>query len=686
MANSKITITFTADLSIGDQLGIEIGFDTNPVIVSPQPPGSYAYKWVSVRSGSGQVTTGIPTLIPGERAAINFVTAFNLDATGFLVTRFGNVVVIEFVNQVLGIYSTVAIFATPITVFDFTSGNLVPYINDPSINFVIFNASQDIFSVDTMVYSTALIPCTHAKITATTNVLATKILSPVVVNPNSQNPFNFEVLRGSSFVLQLENVNGTQITQTITAPDILNSANFTIQINNSPNGATLVIQNTNTFGLTLSYSLDNSTWITSGTFSGIAVGNYTLYVKDQLGCSFSKPFNINAFGIYVPYFYISKSNSFRFANRIIFGDSSNYKNDENTLSCEVDVKLAYKEIQQFQSADVITTQFRSNYSLNIAKVVREDLTEVNVPVIKMTNNIGIKYKCDARQYDLGNGKTGVYFISGNVYDYVSNIIISQYSLNGLLPEFAEINNYITINNAWFLIEDIVFDESKNADVIVFSNVYIGPEINTIVSSVFNRENYDVYEFTVDMVNYIDEKFRVRLEMTDPNYVSITNLTEVIFCKVKHERVLEIAYKNTTNTDIMYSTGIEHKIRIPYIKIVGKSDENSEVHKTDTNAILLNADLYEVDEIHFEPVTKEIWRKITQALSHEKVLINGIGYVKNGNFNTEGSLDESNLYLLTATMIKTGSVYNSQTGGSAGFNGSQVQVPGLISTQSGFVSY
>ena len=75
-----------------------------------------------------------------------------------------------------------------------------------------------------------------------------------------------------------------------------------------------------------------------------------------------------------------------------------------------------------------------------------------------------------------------------------------------------------------------------------------------------------------------------------------------------------------------------------------------------------------------------------ALSHEKVYLNGVGYVKNGSFNTEGPLERSNLYVLTASMIKTGNVYNSQTSGSLDFDGSEVEVPGLISTESGFVSY
>lgn len=665
MANSIATIQFSEDMPLGAFVSLK--WIINPSIT----PGAYVYSvdFVNVRSAYGEVSVGVPTANPGERSAINFAQSLNLDISVFTVTRNVNIVTIE-ANLSFGYSLTF----------------LEPYPSHESVFINYVNYTTDVFTIDLIEFSPAVITCTHVKMTVETNNLATKILSPVIVNPNTNNPFEFEVLRGSTFSLQLENNNGTQISQTIIAPDLLNEANFVLNINNSQNGATAIVTSINILGLDLEYSLDNSIWQISNVFSGLLADDYTLYVRDQFGCSFYKTFNVDEFGIYVPNFYISKSNSFRFANRITFGDIENYKNDENTLSCEVDVVKPCKEIQRFQSADVITTQFRSNYATNTAKIIKQDLTEVSVPIIKMTNNIGLKDKRDARQYDLGNGKTGVYFLSGNIYDYVSNIITGPYSLNGLLPEWAQIGNYISIVGAWYLIEDIVFDESKNADVIVFTNTYLGAEINIIASTVFNRENYEVYQFTIDMVDYIDQYFRIKLENIDPHFTTITHLSELIWCKVKHDEVLEIKYKNTTNTDVMYSTGIEHLIRIPYLKFGGKPDENSEIHKTDTNAILLNADLYECDEILFKPVTKEIWRKIMIALSHENVTINGVGYVKNGNFNTDGPLDSTNLYVLTAIMIKTGSVYNSQTSGASGFDGSQVAVPGLISTETGFVSY
>jgi hypothetical protein len=674
MSVSSIEITFTEDLPLGAQLGFDFYSDGGPYGM----PSSYPiiYDWVTIRSANNQVTLGTETLNAGERAAINFVQAFSLDYSGFTVSRAVNVVTISIENGLINYeFHVNGIFAT--------------YTNHPSLDFVTTNPGESSMTITEVEYETAdTNPCENVKVKVTTSELATKITSPVTVDPNTDNPFYFEMLRGIDANLIVENSLGLTASQVLSSPKKLVETNFNLQINNSPNGATLIVnsESYNTTGLNLEYSLDDDTWQTSNIFNGLIPGNYTLYVRDQLGCSFSKDFNVDEYGLYTPYFYISKANSIRFANRITWGDSSNYKNDENTLSCEVDVELPYKEIQQFQSADVIKTQFKSNYSSNVVKIIKSDLSEVTVPVVKMSNNIGRKDKRDAVKYDLGDGKTGIYFTSGNIYDYDTAAIIGTHSLNGLLPMWGRAFEYVNIDAAWYQIEDVIYDDQKNVEVLVISNNYSGPDTAVIAGSIFNVFDYEVYEFTIDMVGYIDEYFSVKITATDDHFSTINYLSEQIWCKVKHDDVLEIRYRNSTNTDIFYSTGIEHLIRIPYTFVKGKDENESEVHKTDTDAILLKADIYESEDFIFEPVTKEIWRKMKIALSHENVFINGVGYVKNSDFGTEGPMEKSNLYVLTATMIKTGNVYNSSTSGDIDFNSSSAEIPGLIESDAGFVRY
>ena len=73
MGFSKITLTFNDDLAINER----IGFSTSVLSLEIYET------WVFQRLQSKQVTQGTPTGISGERSAINFLTAFNLDFNVF---------------------------------------------------------------------------------------------------------------------------------------------------------------------------------------------------------------------------------------------------------------------------------------------------------------------------------------------------------------------------------------------------------------------------------------------------------------------------------------------------------------------------------------------------------------------------------------------------------------------------
>lgn len=676
MAYSKITLEFTNVPEVNDTFNIgetSLGLALNEVFKES-------------RLGSGQVT--LPVFEPDDGfhpdRYLGFVnsfyrSAFNLDynSTGLFTVVSTN----GATNSGLGTVVITANFSGAI--FTGTSNDFVNVTIENEVTYPAFSIDEITF---TPKIGDELSLCT---INIATNHLATKIIQPFVRNPNTENPIIFAPYRNMTFNVELEDENGLRVLQVVKTPPYLNIENFTFNVVNSPYGGTVNISNVNSEGLELQYSSNYVTYQDSPVFSGLEVGYYNFSIKDQLGGIVYKALQITESGIYTPYFYISKSNSFRFANRVTWGDSANYKTDENTLSHEVDCEIPYTEIQQFQSTDVITTQFKSNYNTNMAKILKSDLSEVVIPVVKKSNNIGIKDKRDAFKCNMTDGKSGLYFQSGNTYDYNTGLVSGTYALNGDLPEWAVVDNYFAIGSAWFLIEEIIFDEVRNASVVVFTNTYTGTDVLVVASSIFNRFNYEVYEFDIDMSDYIDQYFRVRIRNSDSRYGEIIHLSEQIWCKVKHENVLEIKYSNSTNTDMFYSTGIVNLIRLPYTYFKGKFDEESEVHKTDTNSILLSADVYEVDEIVFEPVTKEIWRKMVLALSHENVTINGVGYVKNGNFTSEGPLERSNLYVLTATMIKTDNNLNGKmsTNSLGGFEGTFITTEdGVIETDGGYMTY
>lgn len=671
MTYSEITITFNEDLVLNNAIGFTVSSTSLPVFIA-----YLGFRWVNLRSASGQVTIGNPTGIAGERSAINFVQAFSLDwiSTGlYTISRLANVVTIKCVNPNLN-------FSNPYTIDDYLAS---PPSYNNNVTFDINNFNGNPFNIESVNFSeTSTVPCQNVKVNVSTSTLIKNVISPVNESNVNDTNFGFDWLRGQTFTLSIEDYDGNIINQTVETPSILNPNYFDLQINNSPNGATVVINNglvpSGFFLLELQYSLDNSTWQDSNTFSGLVADNYTVYIKDQLGCSTSLNFAIDENGIQSPFFYISKANSIRFANRIEWGDAANYKNDENTLSCEVRDKLPYMEVQQFQTADVITTQFKSNYSSNTAIVIRENGTEAVVPVVKKTSFIGNKDSRDARKYDLGGGKTGIYFTTGNIYDFDTGTDTGEdHYLNGGLPIWAKAGNYVKVDTEWFLIEDFVYDDEKNSEVIIISNNYSGNDVPVVVGTIYNIYDFEVYEFTIDMVDFINEEIQVRIEALDQNFTNITHLSEKIDVKVRHAECLEIKYWNDDNSDIYYASEIKHLIRIPFTKIIDASDEDSENNKTDSNTVLISSEIYEGSEITFEPTTLEIMRKLRIALNCRNLFIDGVGYVINGNIDSDQK-DDSNLYVVKAKLIKTGGAFTSQSEGLSDFNANDVEIPGLIS--------
>ena len=86
---ASVEITFTTDLIEGDTLNIQSH-------ISGVPNWDDEWIWVASRSTSYEVTTGTPTATAGERTAINFKAAFDLDhPTGYLTLQTDNVVTIS---------------------------------------------------------------------------------------------------------------------------------------------------------------------------------------------------------------------------------------------------------------------------------------------------------------------------------------------------------------------------------------------------------------------------------------------------------------------------------------------------------------------------------------------------------------------------------------------------------------
>ena len=510
----------------------------------------------------------------------------------------------------------------------------------------------------------------------------------------STNPFTVpSIARNLSATLIIRKSSKT-FNYRIAFPAILYKIYTSATYINSPSGATITINVTgNSFLLIYSYSLDGVNFQSSNTFSGILAGDYTFYVKEQFGCEVNNPITIPDFqdggvGERVPYSDLpSKSLSIRYAKYIDFTQSSEYKNDENTLSNELPYTQNPRLYNQlFKNSDTeITTQLKTNYEIVTATIVDENLVEHIVNVTKVVNYSSLKDRRDAIIYNISGLGTqmGIYFNGvDNIYDYFSGAIIGSSDLFGSLPLWGLVGNYVFVNNAWFEILNVIFDDSVNSYVLVVNNNYTSAPSIVQVSTIYNLEPYDIHEFNIDFSLFTNQKVQVNITQTDTNtsFPDVVYLSEIIEVAESYSDTLFMEYYNDKNTDIFYATGIKNKIHIPIEFFSGGILGETTTERTDINTFLIDAEGYENDLIAFKLMPKQMMRKVIQALSHKFVFLNGVQYVKEESPEVVPVIG-TNLYRVNAEMTKSNAVYTSR-GLVGDISLTPLEIPNLLRTSSG----
>ena len=199
----------------------------------------------------------------------------------------------------------------------------------------------------------------------------------------------------------------------------------------------------------------------------------------------------------------------------------------------------------------------------------------------------------------------------------------------------------------------------------------------IIGSVYNLENYEIYEFSIDTTTLLGD-YTVQINGTDTIFGSITFNSEILRISTTVERSLFIEYWNDVNTDF-FITDWTHKIRVGYISITPELDNENETFKTDESATIYDVQNYEVNRFVFTPQTTELNRKLVLALSHKNVKINGILYTKK-SFELEGLSDFVNIQKLTATMTKA------ESGNTIGLSNDSIgDLPSLLADSESFIS-
>ncbi len=442
----------------------------------------------------------------------------------------------------------------------------------------------------------------------------------------------------------------------------------------------------------VTYSTDGVNYTENNTFK-LPVGKHTIYIKNQIGQIVTKEvqiFDFEAKKPIAPYFFISKINPIRYAKLVKHDNIEIYKTDENTISCNDLDALNHRAVQLWQQDDKIKTQLKTNYTSVTAQAFNKNKTiDLNPKLIhKFTNVYDVR---TANIYTYNDDFLAVYFKKGQIlHDDNSS---EEYNAYGVVPYFYKAKTQVQINDAeYHNITKIAFDKEKQVEILLIPNtINITEKEQITLKYNYDIHPYNVWEFEVPMHEFLNQKFSIAITADSLYFDKMYYLSEYQSVSPVQEDCIELIYFDTDNSEFMYETGIQNKLRlkIERQKDISKSDTN--IHITDTKAILLNSSYYEAKEFIFSLLTSEIAKTLELALIHEHVYINRVRYVAKEQPKKEQQ-ENTNLYEVTATMLKAGESHVFQFGDTTTQadieqQNTNIDIPNLINNaEDGFIAY
>jgi len=559
MAFSKIVLTFENwdIVSSSEIFDFNIQFTINGVLKSETSK--------PMRTGPGEFE---PADID-QFCAAGYRTAWIADYRGtlYVVTRLANVVTIE-ANYDGAIFADFAASAPPAGIGEMVTA-------------VITNvALPAIFDLTSQLVEPAATPqCTTVKVTLTQlNGVAPFTWVNPLTGLTGLIAANFPRVGGVTTVEIEDSLSATDTIDVDTPAILDNTAISSISIEGDPSGlhGTVGILMSPRHLVTYQYSLNDIDYQTSNVFNGILPGSYTIYIKDQWGCKISTPVDVTLTTIRPPvYRLIPRSNSFGWFE--LQANLSSCYNPYNTTNAKPNNFkptrfLNPKYFQPWCFLDAPVTQFRSNYDTLTAELVKvsDDSHVKNFDIYQVSDNIGQRQIMDARIYDRGDSQTGVYWISGNIYNELGDVI-STYTLDGQLPEWAKVGQKFTITGSatdgLFEIKQIIFDSILLVNAAVIDRIYTDVAEVTVVKvdATYNRLNYETWEFVAYMDDVAEGCYKIKLSMTDsfeglgvyPD--SLWETLPFILADATKDLVY-IESSDHVDDGIYYGTGIVHKQR------------------------------------------------------------------------------------------------------------------------------
>jgi hypothetical protein len=541
---------------------------------------------------------------------------------------------------------------------------------DVTVN--ITNATPpEVFTIDELTISEASInACDNFEVSVETNNQADNITSPISQSINS-NPFVFELQRSSNLSIITLDRNNITATQSIRVPLLLASY-FDINIVSTPsNGAINVTKKeplTLSNLLVIEYSLDNTNWFSSGYFNNLDEGDYTLYIRDNIGCKVTKSFSISEFTPnlldYNSLCEISNLNSIRYKENVTWNDYV-LKTPFNTLSFEENVKLPNKSFTQlFVKDDIVTTQIKTNYETVTAKLIDNEGNETSLLVEKKTDNMNIydvrDGVVDSVSYN-NSSYTGIKFSGGKTYNSSTLEETGDYNIGENVPEWINKDDYINVEGVgWYKVLDIIYsDDAYTVCINLLVNDFPYSTPKTLkITSVYNAVDYENYEFVLNC-SALEGFYKLEVNATDSSFGSKQFVSEWLNIKEQHLNTVLIECYNSENNEINYNTGIKHKMRLKLAEdLKWKSNSEIEVYVTDTNTVNLDTKYRGFWDLSAYPLPTIMAEKLVLMLLQDRLFIDTVNYICEGE---PESTPIGSQYQIKANLVKSDYVYELYSG-------------------------
>lgn len=439
---------------------------------------------------------------------------------------------------------------------------------------------------------------------------------------------------------------------TVIVPRNLKIGEFKQRTTQNIGGSDILIESVNpVLGTTpIEYSLDvqgtltGDNYQTSNTFPSVAPGFYELFVKDVFGCEVTKTIQVTAFEDPTEtqnprYFDVPKGNSIIMSECVTF-DEATKPNFNNTLSHNEPSIINYEITQYFNEKDFEPIHFKSSYPFHVATLHKCDGTKQNLPIVLVQENRGAKEKVDCQLFPI-DGKTGVYFDGGNLYEPDTTTIIDSSPYVTTTPRWDE-GQLVTIDGmGTFEVEELGYDADLQKGYFLI-DTFLSSATSGIIQVIWNIQPYNVFECYVPFNTM--NKGRVVIEKGFSFSEIDGNLWASELLQVKENEIddLLIEWNSIKNqSDIVFFSGVKFKKRIKG-KFRPIFPNSSEIAEGDSRAYSLNQEFYQHYKLELDWLSAREVYQLMVASKTDGFRVNGESLIMKEEATYE-ELGESNYY-------------------------------------------